>query len=245
MEFPQLAAHINTAGISSFASQLPYGLFIMDLHSRYAFMNPIAVNNLGVESPDIYFGKSHHDVDVPSVALAHVYTQHDRDVVKTFQTLYHVGRFYLSGKAAMTAYVLRSPFYIDNKMVGIMVTYHDIGHINMLNYSLLNYHLEKDLCVDAVDHQFDYRIRQYIPNMDITARESEVLFYTLRGKTSTDIANICHISPRTVEKHLQNMRCKMNVSNKADLIDTAIAQGLANVIPPSLFARWRKSSLIK
>ncbi|WP_207460849.1 response regulator transcription factor [Azospirillum sp. SYSU D00513] len=55
----------------------------------------------------------------------------------------------------------------------------------------------------------------------LTAREADVLLWIARGKSNRDIAEILGISPRTVNKHLEQVFSKLGVENRASA--TAIA----------------------
>lgn len=48
----------------------------------------------------------------------------------------------------------------------------------------------------------------------ITTRESDVFLWLARGKTNRDIAQILEMSPRTVNKHLEQLFKKLNVENR-------------------------------
>jgi DNA-binding response OmpR family regulator/DNA-binding CsgD family transcriptional regulator len=49
----------------------------------------------------------------------------------------------------------------------------------------------------------------------LTARESEVLLWISRGKSNREIGEILSISPRTVNKHLEQVFVKLGVENRA------------------------------
>lgn len=49
----------------------------------------------------------------------------------------------------------------------------------------------------------------------LTPRESEVLLWIARGKSNRDIAEILSLSPRTVNKHLEQVFSKLGVENRA------------------------------
>lgn len=51
-------------------------------------------------------------------------------------------------------------------------------------------------------------------NLPITKRESEVLYWVSYGKTSWEIAQILVMSPRTVNKHLEQIFKKLGVDNR-------------------------------
>lgn len=49
----------------------------------------------------------------------------------------------------------------------------------------------------------------------LTQRESEVLLWIARGKSNRDIGDILGLSPRTVNKHLEQVYVKLGVENRA------------------------------
>lgn len=49
----------------------------------------------------------------------------------------------------------------------------------------------------------------------LTAREAEVLLWIARGKSNRDIGDILGLSPRTVNKHLEQVYAKLGVENRA------------------------------
>jgi len=62
--------------------------------------------------------------------------------------------------------------------------------------------------------------------MRLTRRELEILRHIVDGDTSQRIADILHISPRTVEAHRANLMQKLGLRNTAALVKFAIASGL-------------------
>ncbi|MBF5095810.1 response regulator [Azospirillum sp. INR13] len=51
--------------------------------------------------------------------------------------------------------------------------------------------------------------------LSLTAREAEVLMWIANGKPNRDIAEILGLSPRTVDKHLEQIYSKLGVENRA------------------------------
>ena len=52
-------------------------------------------------------------------------------------------------------------------------------------------------------------------HLALTQREAEVLMWIARGKSNRDIGEILGISPRTVNKHLEQIFMKLGVENRA------------------------------
>jgi DNA-binding NarL/FixJ family response regulator len=58
--------------------------------------------------------------------------------------------------------------------------------------------------------------------LGVTTREAEVLLWLARGKQNRDIAEILGMSPRTVNKHLEQVYVKLGVENRAAATGLAI-----------------------
>ena len=58
--------------------------------------------------------------------------------------------------------------------------------------------------------------------LSLTAREAEVLTWVAGGKSNRDIADILGLSPRTVDKHLEQIYAKLGVENRASAAALAV-----------------------
>jgi DNA-binding response OmpR family regulator len=55
---------------------------------------------------------------------------------------------------------------------------------------------------------------EFSTELGLTSREGEVLSWLSKGKTNRDIAQILGLSPRTVDKHLEQIYSKLGVENR-------------------------------
>jgi CheY-like chemotaxis protein/DNA-binding CsgD family transcriptional regulator len=69
----------------------------------------------------------------------------------------------------------------------------------------------------AADHAALFRER-----FGVTAREAEVLLWIARGKSNRDVGEILGMSPRTVNKHLEQIYVKLGVENRAAATAAAV-----------------------
>ena len=58
--------------------------------------------------------------------------------------------------------------------------------------------------------------------LHVTSREAEVLLWISRGKSNREIGEILNISPRTVNKHLEQVFVKLGVENRASAAARAV-----------------------
>ena len=72
----------------------------------------------------------------------------------------------------------------------------------------------------------------------LTNRETEVLRFVATGQSNKEMAKLLGIAPRTVERHIENLRNKIRARNRAHMIAKAIAYGvlLSNVEETSQIA---------
>jgi DNA-binding CsgD family transcriptional regulator len=59
-------------------------------------------------------------------------------------------------------------------------------------------------------------------SLHVTSREAEVLLWISRGKSNREIGEILNISPRTVNKHLEQVFVKLGVENRASAAARAV-----------------------
>ncbi len=69
---------------------------------------------------------------------------------------------------------------------------------------------------------------EFSSELGLTTREGEVLSWLSKGKTNRDIAQILGLSPRTVDKHLEQIYAKLGVENRTAAAAIATSAGRRN-----------------
>jgi len=74
----------------------------------------------------------------------------------------------------------------------------------------------------STEHMADQKI-----NLDgLTEREREVLTHLAEGESNDQIAALLVISPKTVERHRENIMRKLNLHSRSELVRYAIRKGI-------------------
>jgi two-component system response regulator NreC len=60
----------------------------------------------------------------------------------------------------------------------------------------------------------------------LTPREQEVLTWIAEGRTTREIAETLVISPKTVDRHRENIMTKLNLHNRTEVVKYAITKGM-------------------
>lgn len=76
-------------------------------------------------------------------------------------------------------------------------------------------------------------IQKVIPygKLNLSAMETQVLYYALHGKKRQKIADKLNISATTVDTYMRRLKVKFNVASNADLLDKCINSGFHEVFP--------------
>jgi DNA-binding NarL/FixJ family response regulator len=71
------------------------------------------------------------------------------------------------------------------------------------------------------------RSESHTRGFSLTDRETETLRYVAQGLAKREIANIMHLSVRTVDAHVRNLMAKLDIHDRVELARFAIREGLA------------------
>lgn len=77
------------------------------------------------------------------------------------------------------------------------------------------------------------KVNYGIYNVNLTAREKEVLQLIAEGSTSKEIGGKLHISHKTAEAHRENIKKKLDIHTVAELVRYAIGIGLVEPVYPA------------
>lgn len=63
----------------------------------------------------------------------------------------------------------------------------------------------------------------------LTSRESEILEHVAQGLSTKEVAQQLDIAPRTVARHVENIRLKLRAKNRSHMVVCAVMAGLLNI----------------
>lgn len=67
----------------------------------------------------------------------------------------------------------------------------------------------------------------------LTLREHEILEFIAQGLSTKEVAQHIDIAPRTVDRHVENVRLKLRARNRTHMVACAVMEGLLEVnMPP-------------
>jgi DNA-binding response OmpR family regulator/DNA-binding CsgD family transcriptional regulator len=102
----------------------------------------------------------------------------------------------------------------DIKSADTIVLASDLSPLK-LQFSYVGQVAPEEILLRLVEGEIENENLVLKRKLQLTQRESEVLMWIARGKSNRDIAEILNLSPRTVNKHLEQIYAKLGVENRA------------------------------
>lgn len=199
--------------------QLPCNVYFTEKNLVIASTNEITANLCGYDSVKSIIGKNVFSIgDKKSVYAA---INNDKITMSSQKLLIRDEEIILpfNNLLIQQCLTIKLPWYDENgKILGIIgfsIVYgrdnfaealSEITQLDLLNSSLKNPH---SLLKNSLQ----------IGNVTLTRRETECVKLCVRGKTAKEIGLLLGLSSRTVECYLENIKNKLNVTSKNDLIN--------------------------
>ena len=160
---------------------------------------------------------------------------HDALVVETNQLKIAIESFVrIIDDASFSAMSIKFPWYDqDNKIIGIfgcsLVPDAKYGPFSLaeplsllMQTGLLN---QNNLSQQFLTPQNNFSHANILPQSDtnrLSKRELDCLYYFVKGMTAKKIAICMSLSNRTVEKHIETIKKKLNANSRIDLYEKAM-----------------------
>lgn len=199
------------------AYALPCNIFFMDTENKLRGINELGCKALQHESEKVLIGKTIERVVTKSSADSIEYNNKEVIIQNKKKIVDELPEF--KNKLGLNQHYLtiKVPWYNDkNQTLGVFGTAILLGEYplaeslaGIAKMGILD-NSKKLLCTITQD-------------VYLTPREKEVSYWLIRGKTSKEIGELLQLSRRTVENYLENMKTKMNVKSKSELVEKLLS----------------------
>jgi DNA-binding CsgD family transcriptional regulator len=203
-----------------------------DSNLNYVYVNQAFIDVIGLIKCDDILGKNDFDIPAETSLFAELFQERDKRIMCTGNIIKSLE---INPRSKEIYLVTKSPLLNkNNRSIGVILQ--GVSIINRpifeMTDSLLQ--LSADDGINCPMQQTSSLLSTPINIVNLSKRQSEVLFYSLLGKTVKQIAKFLTLSPRTIDEHLEQLRIKFKVENKHKLIEKAILEGYLNNIPGHL-----------
>jgi DNA-binding CsgD family transcriptional regulator len=220
-------------------NQLPEYIHWKDRDLQYHLMNSYTANRVGYSSSSVSFeGVTDADLPCKACEIADKFHKEDRLVLQSGKTLTMINYCCYKDNDWRIILGRKSPLKnAEGEIIGVYGRGIDVTDCGLMRTAFLVFMSDENHFGSKRNalNQTSYILEDKFDDYGLSVRESECLFYLIRGKTAKEMAVIFNISFRTVEKHLERLKYKLNCFHRSEIVDKAISKGLGTVLPKSLF----------
>ncbi|EHL31249.1 hypothetical protein LDG_6710 [Legionella drancourtii LLAP12] len=221
--------------MKSFFDQMPGVCGCKDLDSVFMHANQDYVDIIGLNHKEDIIGRTDFDMPCDTINAASMFREQDKRVIHSLQKMRILDIHPFAGQIWKAYIFTKTPLMDGDQCIGTIFHGADITNAASLEIGSLLARTKIEGVNNNLIGQDSYMLSQSFNDIKLTDRQSEVLFYLLRGKTAKQIGQYLNISARTVHEYMEQLRYKFNAQNKHELIDVAISYGFLNTVPESIF----------
>lgn len=206
-----------------------------DLDCAYAEVNAATAAVFGYAKAENMLGVKDDNVPCKIAEFAPVFQAEDKKVIKYKQIKQFLELMYCADNQWRLFLVTKQPWIEHHQIQGTTALCLDATEIYHKFIPFILNNSENALNRGKLGLKSAPLTNNHYGNDQLSEQQSKVLFYLLRGKTAKAIADILHISRRTVETHLDQIKIKFNCHKKSELIEKAVHLGFNYYLPEFLF----------
>lgn len=216
--------------LDSFIRHISGYSIIKDLQSKYLKISEKMAELIGLPGRFDGFGLTDYTVNHEIVKYADMFVAQDKELISSGS---NISGFYSIEFNGMIRPLFFNKYFIKNhhgENVAIVAQTIDLTSSNLSNGILDLINNNQKIYAD----ENLYLTNRSYTDIDLSIRQSQCLFYLLKGYTNKEIARLLSLSPRTIEHYVDTIKDKMKCRNKGELIAKAIDKGYLSIIPPGI-----------
>lgn len=209
-----------------------------NIHHQYTGITQYFANLVGYDSWDDVLGTTIFEIKSPNIENAHLYHEQDKVILNSRETAYFFNIQRFANSIIRCTLNRKSPIFNDGaEAIGIdncFIDFHT-AQLSMPPFfkNVLNFASNKKNQQTSCD--FTFRFIEGYKNLGLTDSESNVLFLIAYGKSMKSVAFNLSKSIRTIESHLSNIKSKLGVNTREQLIEFCMFQRISESLPYGVF----------
>lgn len=207
--------------VESFLALTSCHVYWKDLDGTILGCNELQATNYGAKKSIDLLGKT--DFDMQSKNIADTIIRNDQEVMRTgCKTILETVKLFNGQMQVFLSH--KMPLCdLDGNVIGV---FGQSFLLDQQNSFTENRGFFVNKLISSIVEFENGRLN--VDGITLAKRETECLYYLVRGMSAKQIANQLTLSYRTVEYYLEQLKNKLNCYSRSDLIEKAIMAGFAN-----------------
>lgn len=212
-----------------FLDNLSSLLFIKDQESNFVGCTENFSNLVNIHKDDL-IGQSDHNL--PWESCASLYREYDEEALMG-QISSVFEPFPIDRNTILTIKTEKRPIHTNTgEIIGVLAQANVLPINSSLGEGISALRIkDRKITAQSQYEPRNYKITHFNETLKLTQRETECLFLLIRAKSAKEIALFLEISIRTVESYIEQIKNKMGVSTRSEIITKAIEMRMLEIIP--------------
>ena len=205
-------------------NKIPGAIGFKDRFSTYLGGNQQLASGMGYSKPLDIVGIKDTDIKSDMVAFADKFISDDKAVMSSGERQ-HIDIGLYDGILRATLSTKKTLINANLEVIGTVFSRTELK--STITGKLFGNSL-------AIKSPRYYAIGGQYGDYNLSKRETDTLFYVIRGYTAKEIAQKLDVSPKTIEYYIEQLKNKLNCSKKSELIEKSVEQGFIYNLPMSI-----------
>lgn len=193
---------------------LDLSIYFLSCESRLQNANQVNLEVCGLDS--IKQGRGKTAIDITRDKFSISLMENDKTVMRQNQMHFFDESMLNADGIPYNGLTIKIPWYDNQSQIIGVLGLSIVSGTHSLATSLET--IQDSGLLDKQKDTFDLLAGSRIDNTYFTKREISILRNIIRGNSAHVVGNILNISQRTVETHIQNIKIKLGVRSKAEII---------------------------
>jgi len=235
--------HKHLESIGNIFNDVDRFIGVVDLESHYLYANN-KLSKLIFEKNKIHPEDklTHYDIQGPVNNYAKNFQAEDKLAFSSDKMIKIFGCYHCKGDDWRVVLGGKNTFDIDGKKA-LFYDYFDVTQTKLRHIGMLLTDSHRKTFHENNWRQVSYILTDCYESLGLTVRQSECLFYLVRGKTASEIAQILFRSKRTIESHIDTLKLKLQCETRSEIISKIFDLKLDTTIPNSVIEHPLEESL--
>jgi DNA-binding CsgD family transcriptional regulator len=221
-------------------AQQPGMVFYKDHHHIYTAASDYTAKLCGFPNARAFQGCNDYELRCPAIQSAEEFRAEDRRVFESGTVLTCLQLHQYADQHTHIFMLKKSPVRnADGELIGVCgfgseVINPEVGKVLFkLMVTKTRHKSSEPMCALEVTDLYE----------QLSMRESQVLYFFMRGFTNKEIGLYMTLSARTVETYIERIKIKFNCITRSELQDCCLQKGLIYSIPKSIFGACLNQSI--
>ncbi|MDR3477928.1 MAG: LuxR C-terminal-related transcriptional regulator [Gammaproteobacteria bacterium] len=228
---------------SPLLEQMPGWMFIKNIELKYTATTLRSALLCGFKTQEAKYGKTDYELKCKAAESAAFFQEQDKKVISSGQEISFLQLNQYADNQTHVFLTKKIPLKnLHGNIVGVCGITEEISNAVAAQAIFKLVNLGK-VAYGSKANSKNFQINGSDVFNQLSVKESELVFYFIRGLTSKEIGLLMNLSLQAIEYDLEVVKSKLNCNSSNDLINYCLIHDVLNVIPQTILQHFLNKNI--